>query len=74
MNEPEGEYAEIVRKVKNALAVILGEAGFLLKTETLTKHGNNHLEEIKKQVSRIDGLLEGIKGQEKTAKSGQDRI
>ncbi len=61
MNAPQGEYAEIVRKVKNGLAVIVGEANFLLKTETLTKHGNSHLEEIKKQVSRIDELLKKIK-------------
>ncbi|HEB13477.1 MAG TPA: hypothetical protein ENI13_00680 [candidate division CPR3 bacterium] len=61
MNAPEGEYTEIVRKVKKALVVILGEAAFLQKTETLTEHGENHLEEIKKQVSRIDELLKKIK-------------
>jgi len=61
MNAPEGEYAEIVRKVKNGLAVIVGEANFLLKRETLTEQGENQLEDIKKQVSRIEGLLEKIK-------------
>lgn len=61
MNAPEGEYTEIVRKVKNALDVILGEAKYLLKTETLTEHGENQLEDIKKQVSRIDELLEKMK-------------
>ena len=60
MNAPEGEYTEIVRKVKNGLAVIVGEANFLLKRETLTEQGENQLEDIKKQVSRIDELLEKI--------------
>lgn len=57
----EGEYSKIVRKVKNALAVILAEANFLLRTKTLTEQGENHLEEIKKQVSRIEDLLEKIR-------------
>jgi len=63
MNAPEGEYAEIVRKVKNGLAVIRAEADFLLSIESLrgTLTGENHLEEIKTQVKRIDGLLEKIK-------------
>ncbi len=61
MNAPEGEYAEIVRKVKNGLAVIVGEANFLLKTETLTEQGKNQLQDIKKQVSRIDELLKKMK-------------
>jgi len=60
MNAPEREYIEIVHKVKNCLAVIVGEANYLLKTETLTENGQNQLEDIKKQVSRIDELLENI--------------
>jgi len=61
MNAPEGEYTEIVRKVKNGLAVILEEANFLLKRETLTEQEKNQLQDIKKQVSRIDELLKEIK-------------
>ena len=63
MNAPEGEYAEIVRKVKSGLAVIRAEADSLLSIESLrgTLTGENHLEEIKTQVKRIDGLVQKIK-------------
>jgi len=59
---PKGKYSGVVQKVKQALTIILGNAELLLRQEEgLSEEGRKKLEEVKKQVLRIDKLLEKVK-------------
>lgn len=50
---------ERVRKIKNSLAVILGNTELLLQQEEwFSKNGKKHLQGIKKEVWRINELLD----------------
>lgn len=60
MNAPKNKNSEIVAEVKNALAIVLGEAELTLRFETLSQEGKERQETIKAQVWRIDKLLEKI--------------
>lgn len=61
-NAPEGKYSGVLPKVKQALAIILGESELVLMQEKgLSQEGKKKLEQIKAQVFRIDELLEKVK-------------
>lgn len=56
---------EKIAQIRNALAVISGNIGLLLKQEEqLSGEGKERGKKIKKQVWRIDGLLQEIKKRE----------
>jgi len=60
MNPDKKNYSEIVEQVKQAETIILGNAEIVLAHETLSEEGRERLEEIKRQVWRIDNLLEKV--------------
>jgi len=61
MTPDKGKYREIAEEVKTALTVILLNTDITLRDETLTEQGKRGAQEIKKQVWRIDRLLEALK-------------
>ena len=60
MNPDKKKYNEVVEQCKQAETIILGNAELVLAHQTLSEEGKERLEEIKKQVWRLDGLLEKI--------------
>ena len=60
-NTPQRQYKKILLEVKEAETIILLTTDLVLSDETLTKEGKKRLTEIKKQVRRIDRLLEKVK-------------
>lgn len=57
-NQKKRTSQERIAEIRNALAVILGNTELLLRQEErLSEEGKERLEEIKKQVWRINELL-----------------
>lgn len=46
-----------VQEIKNCLAIILGNAQLVLRSENLAEEDRERLKQIEKQVWRIDGIL-----------------
>ena len=60
MNPHQKQYNEIVQEIKQVETIIMLTADLVLVDEVLSREGKQRLKEIKKQVRRINGLLDKI--------------
>ena len=60
MNPHKKQYNEILQEIKQVETIIMLTADLVLADEVLSREGKQRLKEIKKQVRRINRLLDTI--------------